>query len=400
MAIGVSNGFDAGKDNIETKKTHYSYENESFSFKAETSAKISATASESCKINNAYSFNLSMASFAVNAAVKDSTSIGASWCVSCGLPTFDCISNVVSNPDLQSKLKQISSKSCLTYKFFDTVHHRGESLSLRTRKSEERTIDDFRYGTQNITFVGCKEIDIKASANESLNAKASMKGIMAAISAMASAQVASLATGCFAKKGNFGDAGFRGNVSDVKGSSAAISGSAAFVAIMPMIPLMCAGKDSPAYDENNLKGPNGCGTPNNKGILLDVCEPAAGGNFVAKGAGIELNIVKRSQVKSSLKFDSQGMIEMKAKQCSLETDENGGQAGVMLKDKEFVSKAFAGEAKSSLTIQEASMKLRHNKHEIVLIRDAVLADSMSITEGGVSMPGMTISKTGVVNVLA
>lgn len=91
---------------------------------------------------------------------------------------------------------------------------------------------------------------------------------------------------------------------------------------------------------------------------------------------------------------------MKAKQCSQETDENGGQAGVMLKDKEFVSKAFAGEAKSSLTIQEASMKLRHNKHEIVLIRDAVLADSMSITEGGVSMPGMTISKTGVVNVLA
>ncbi len=298
MASGVSNGFDAGKDNIETKKTFCSYENESFSFKAETSAKISATASESCKINNAYSFNLSLASFAMNVAVKDSTSIGASWCVSCCLPTIDCISNVVSHPGLKSDLKQISSKSCLTYKFFDTVHHCGESLSLRTRKSEDRAIDGLRYGTQNITLIGCKELDINASAKESENAKESMSSIKSDIFAMAAFQVATLAAGCFAKKGKNGDAGFRGNVSDVKSSSAAISGTAAFVALMPMFALMRAGKDSPAYDENNLKGENGSGTPNDKGILLDACDSTNGGKFIAKGAGVEFCAVKRSQVKS------------------------------------------------------------------------------------------------------
>ncbi len=95
------------------------------------------------------------------------------------------------------------------------------------------------------------------------------------------------------------------------------------------------------------------------------------------------------------------MIEMNGKQCSLETDENGGQAGVKLNENEFIAKAFAGEdANSGLTVRGASIKLRHNKHEIMLIRNAVLADSMSITEGGVSIPGMTIANTGVVNVQA
>lgn len=71
---------------------------------------------------------------------------------------------------------------------------------------------------------------------------------------------------------------------------------------------------------------------------------------------------------------------------------------MMLEEKSFIAKAYNGEdADSSMTIDGASMKLKHNMHELMLTSNAVLADSLSITAGGASMPGMTITNTGIVN---
>lgn len=391
MPSNMSNGYDAAvKTDATTSKSQGSA-----TFKAEATASVTASVSESSNVNNSFSFNLSLASVSISSTTKDSTNIGASFSVSYGLP--NALSLYITPPKLKAWLKNVSTKGCLTFKYTDVIHHRGESLSLRTNVAG---IDDaiglIQYGTQPVTLAGGDRIDITASDLKSNAAKSSLKMIQAAMTTTAVVQTGTLAAGAAIVRGQKGSTGFRGNATDSISSSLGISTGALALAVIPVIAMFAASKKTTDYGQQDLKGPNGSGTPNVSGILMDACGVSDAGKITVKGLEIILN-ARDPMIKtggSSLEFNKNGSINMEGVNCSLETNAEGGQAGVFLQSSSITVNAGT---KTHMLINATAIELKNDSHSVNLSAAAFKADGMTITPGGASIPGGTVANGGVVN---
>ena len=393
MSTSISNGYDTGSDT--TGDTPIAeHEDGSVTYKAEASASWIASTSESFNINNKYSFNLSLLSVSVSAAVKDSSWAGASVGVAYGFPSK---LGFIQPPKLKSKFKNFSTSYCKTYEYTNMINHRGESLSLRAYNAaiDQAPIAATEYGTQSIVFAGGDRIDLTASRAKSADAQSSMQKLKILTDAIAGGQAAMLAGSLF-KVGSDGDAWYRGNATGGFVESLAISGGALALAIVPVLAMMRTSSKAPEYDQENLKGPNGSGTPNDMGILMDASTPN-GGNFTVKGLDILFNATDLAGMsKSSLKFKkNNGSIEMTGeKKCSFETDVDG-ITGVFLDANSI--KAKADQAQLSITGEAIELKMG-DKSSVKVTTGAVTAGSLTITPGGVSLPNGTFTVSGILNV--
>lgn len=379
MSTSISNGYDEGKSASKEK----SKEDGSVTYKAEFSAAISASASESTNINNKYSFNLSIASVSVSAAIKDSSNIGASFSVSCGILP-NTLTRFIAPPKLNALFKKISTKMCASFEYSDVIHHCGESLSLRTNKyGIDQSISSTQYGTQSITFAGGDRIDITASTAKSVAAISTMQNLQTAMMVMVGAQMATLALGAAAvDSSSKGSTGFRGNSASLV-QSIGITGGALALSVLPMVAMMLAGSKAPKYESQNLKGPTGSESPNTRGILMDACDAAAGGKFTVKGQKI-LFQAGVNPGGSSLKFAG-GEINMNGtNNCSFETKD--GKKGVFLNNTAI--KANSAED-TCMSVDGTSIVLKKGNNAVKLSATGVEAGGLKITPAGASVPGGT-----------
>lgn len=377
MSTNISNGYDT---DVDMPSYSPSKDDGSVSYKAEFSASISASASQSCKINNTYSFNLSFASFSVNAGINDSSWLGASFSVAYGIPpTF---LSFMAKPTAKATAKQISTKNCITYEYSNEIHHRGDSLSLRAYKvGIDAPIPENKYGRQDIIFAGGNRIDITASVEKSAEAKTSLSTIQTLIGGMAAIQTSFLVVGCIPGGKEKGATGLRLNTADSMLQSGLITGGAIALSMTPFIAFIAMAKaDSKTqiYEDKNLKGKGGFGNPNDKGILLDACEPVSGGEFIVQGKEILLK-----SENSSLKFNQ--TIDMKgANNCSFATSDSSG----MFLDPSSI-KVKAGNDACMSVDGTGNIKLQKGDSSVKLTSGGVTALSLKVSSGGVSMPGAT-----------
>lgn len=388
MSTSISNGYDEGTDTTDALPP-LQKDDGSVTYKAEVSASVSASASESSNINNTYSFNLSLASLSLSASIEDSTNIGAFFSVACGIPSD--ILSWITPPARKAWLNRISTKMCLTYEYIDTIHHCGESLSLRAHKlGIDPPIAPTEYGTQQIVFAGGDRIDINASQDKSLEASSSLKAIKGVMAGVFAAQATTLALGAGIALGDNGSSGFRGNASDDIAASIGITFGAIFLAVIPMIAMMTAGTKASSYNSENLKGEKGSETPNDTGILLDACDGVEGGKFTLKGKDVVFQAGGDLQNASSIKFkNNDGSITMNgAQNCSF----GGEDAGVFL-NSTSIQVACGGATRMSMNSSE--IEIKQNDNAVKLSQAIIQAGSLMITSRGASVPGATFTIPGV-----